>query len=66
VRFKSAGKHIKIFEFLGLMTEHRTPSSIFFSKHQLFKNSSNPFGTKRKVAGKGRLFNRDFLPEVRK
>jgi hypothetical protein len=35
------------------------------SKTQKIKHFSNPFGTKRKVVGKGRLLP-NFLPEVRK
>jgi hypothetical protein len=36
------------------------------SKTQKLQKILRPFGTKRKVVGKGQLSPRDFLPEVRK
>jgi hypothetical protein len=41
-------------------------SSRKLQKHKNFKNFKKPFGTKRKVVGKGRFSFVDFLPEVRK
>jgi hypothetical protein len=40
------------------------PSSQKLQKHKIIKNFPNPFGTKRKVVGKGRFSLLDFLPEV--
>jgi hypothetical protein len=52
---------------LGLKLERRWPKLTSLSpgklrKHELLKNPPNPFGTKRKVVGKGRFSLIDFLP----
>jgi hypothetical protein len=49
--------------WVGLVAE--IPARKNFKKHKNLKNFSNPFGTKRKVVGKGRFSLVEFLPEVK-